>query len=314
VDRSYQWPEGQSPLQELSDPLFGDKGIKVVIKRDDLLRPFGGNKGRKLKYAFEGFVRSGSKGMITLGGPFSNHIHAFSTLCAHFDNAGIALVRGEVDDLSNPVLSYARGCNVTLISLTRKEYAARYTDEFVAHIKAKYPDHYLIPEGGGSEAGLKGCVELGQEIAEGDGVAPNFVFVSAGTGATASGVASALPRHTKVMAISALRERIITNAFNRSISMVGLNEHAEIALNTDYHFGGFARWDKRLINFINGFERRLGIMLDPVYTGKTFFALFDMAENGLIPEGSQVTVIHTGGMPGRAGFNYRFPGLLEDPF
>jgi 1-aminocyclopropane-1-carboxylate deaminase len=78
-----------------------------------------------------------------------------------------------------------------------------------------------------------------------------------------------------------------------------------------YHFGGYAKFTPALIGFMNEFKRKQGIPLDPVYTGKLFYAVLDLAEKGFFPAGANVVLLHTGGLQGLAGFQERFPGLLE---
>ena len=307
---AFDWPEGESPLEELKDPVFERSGITVKMKRDDLIEPFGGNKGRKLKYAWRAFVESGKNGLITMGGPFSNHIHAFARMCSHFAVPGKVLIRGEVDDNSNPVLKFVRSCGVQVFTMPRSVYATRYLEGFRLSIGHKYPDDFFIPEGGAGATGVAGCAEIMDEILQQSEAIPDFILVSAGTGTTAVGMASRLRKGARLIAVSAMKREVITTSFGQSLELLGSNSVMP-ELNSDYHFGGFARWNDQLIHFIRDFERRQGIRLDPIYTGKTMFALFDMAKNGVYPEGSKIIVVHTGGIPGREGFNYRFPGLLE---
>ncbi len=157
------WPDGISPLVELTDPLFEQRGVTVYVKRDDLLAPFGGNKGRKLKYNWRAFVQSGKVGLISLGGPFSNHLYAFATLCKIFDVPGKVLIRGEADDPTNPVLKHIRDCQVDVIGLSRKEYAQRYSDDFKEYITDRFPGYYLIRREGQTAKELKGVSNLEQK-------------------------------------------------------------------------------------------------------------------------------------------------------
>ena len=73
----------------------------------------------------------------------------------------------------------------------------------------------------------------------------------------------------------------------------------------DYHFGGYARVKPALIDFINAFYRITRIPLEPIYTGKMLYGLYDMLEQGYFPVGSRILVIHSGGLQGIAGFNQR---------
>ena len=69
-----------------------------------------------------------------------------------------------------------------------------------------------------------------------------------------------------------------------------------IILNEDYHFGGYAKKNKSLTDFINTFSANTKIPIEPVYTGKVFFALDDLIRKNYFKKGEKVTVIHTGGI------------------
>ena len=74
-------------------------------------------------------------------------------------------------------------------------------------------------------------------------------------------------------------------------------------INTDYHFGGYAKINRELVSFMNDFRRNYKINLDPVYTGKLLFGIFDLAEKSYFPENSKILAIHTGGLQGVEGMN-----------
>ena len=72
---------------------------------------------------------------------------------------------------------------------------------------------------------------------------------------------------------------------------------------TDYHFGGYAKINSELIQFINNFKKENNIQLDPVYTGKMMFGIFDLIKKGYFKKESKILAIHTGGLQGIAGMN-----------
>ncbi|MBP9152384.1 MAG: 1-aminocyclopropane-1-carboxylate deaminase/D-cysteine desulfhydrase, partial [Flavobacteriales bacterium] len=79
----------------------------------------------------------------------------------------------------------------------------------------------------------------------------------------------------------------------------------DYGLSTDYHFGGYAKMKPELLAFINGFTERTGIPLDPIYTGKMMFGIYDMIQNGRFERGTTVLAIHTGGLQGWKGMEHR---------
>src|SRR5699024_9415966 len=79
-----------------------------------------------------------------------------------------------------------------------------------------------------------------------------------------------------------------------------------------YHFGGYGKYKPELIDFIHYFKKITGIPLDPIYTGKMMFGILDMIKRDMIPEGSQILALHTGGLQGIRGFNLRNGTDLEE--
>jgi len=70
----------------------------------------------------------------------------------------------------------------------------------------------------------------------------------------------------------------------------------------DYHFGGFAKTNARLNDFISDIHGQNGVLLDPVYTGKMLFGLVEWAVMQRLPQNARVLALHTGGLQGWQGF------------
>jgi 1-aminocyclopropane-1-carboxylate deaminase/D-cysteine desulfhydrase-like pyridoxal-dependent ACC family enzyme len=312
ADKRALWSTQISPLQRLNAEEFDKAGLEVFIKRDDLLTPYGGNKWRKLKYNFLEIMEKGYSEFLTFGGPFSNHVFASATLAKQHHLKATIFIRGAVDDFENPVLIHARNCGVKLKGLNRKTYATRYSPEFISRLKVEYPSAYVIPEGGANKQGLKGCEEIVTEAVGQLASRPDFWIVAAGTGNTASGIASQLRADEKVIAIAALRSSIMRPAWETSNGMISESAQSHLILSNAFSFGGVAKWNDELVSFMKKFELRHGILLDPIYTGKAMYGLFALAAAGKFRRASSIVFAHTGGMPGRMGFNYRYGDLLPD--
>lgn len=67
-------------------------------------------------------------------------------------------------------------------------------------------------------------------------------------------------------------------------------------------FGGYAKTDPSLLDFIIDFKKEFDIPLDGVYTGKMFYGLFDQIKKQQFPRGTTIVAVHTGGLQGNAGF------------
>jgi len=70
-------------------------------------------------------------------------------------------------------------------------------------------------------------------------------------------------------------------------------------INLDYHFGGFAKTNAELLAFINDFETRTHIPLEPVYTGKMLYGLYDLIQKQTFQANQRIIAVHTGGLQGK---------------
>src|SRR2546428_4324361 len=85
-----------SPVEEIRNELFERKGVRVFIKRDDLIHPFiSGNKWRKLKYVLADARSFDKNHIVTFGGAFSNHLLATACAGAKFGFKTTGIVRGD---------------------------------------------------------------------------------------------------------------------------------------------------------------------------------------------------------------------------
>ena len=149
-------------------------------------------------------------------------------------------------------------------------------------------DVFILPEGGSNAAAVAGAGEIMDEIPG----SCNYIACACGTGATIAGISKKLLPHQKAIGISVLKAN---GYFEREIESLGGNLK-NIILNYDYHFGGYAKKNKFLIDFCNHFVSETNIPIEPVYTGKLFYAIDDLIKNNYFEKGSKVTLIHTGGV------------------
>ena len=69
----------------------------------------------------------------------------------------------------------------------------------------------------------------------------------------------------------------------------------------EVHCGGYAKLSRELVDFVNGFSQASGIAVEPVYSGKMLYGLYQMIAAGAFGSGSHIVAIHTGGMQGLRG-------------
>ncbi len=298
-----------SPVQEIRDDLFTQKNIRLFLKRDDLLHAqISGNKMRKLKYNLIQAKREDHHTLLTFGGAYSNHIYAVAAAGHIYGFKTIGVIRGEPYHKLNPTLEFARSKGMNLHYLTRADYKNKYTDELASELKRKFGTYYMIPEGGTNSHALKGCTEIINEI----DIPFDYITSCCGTGGTLGGIIAGLNGSQHAIGFPVLKRgeylrKEIQNYIKAYNDKVYLNWH----LVTDYHFGGYARYTKGLITFINDFKRKQGVPLDPVYTGKMISGIYDLIRRDVFKKGCRIIAVHTGGLQGIDGFNERFGNLID---
>ena len=275
------------------------KGIKLTIKREDLIHPFvSGNKFRKLKYNLLQAKTEHQETLLTFGGAFSNHIAAVAYAGKEKGFRTIGIIRGEelfgkIEE--NPTLKFAQENGMQFEFVTREEYRDKNEDSFIEKLKDKFGDFYLVPEGGTNELAVKGCEEI---LTEEDAIF-DFVCCAVGTGGTISGlINSALP-HQKILGFPALKGDFLTD----EIRIFAKKDNWDLI--SDYHFGGYGKVNLELIEFINTFFEETKVPLDPIYTGKMVFGVIDLIHKNYFLEHSRILLIHTGGLQGIEGMNIK---------
>ena len=286
-----------TPNQHIDHPLLKEKGVTLYIKREDTIHPLiSGNKYRKLKYNLEEAKKQGHATLLTFGGAFSNHIAAVACAGKEKGFQTIGVIRGEeLQDQwqHNPTLALAHDQGMRFHFVSREDYRQKEEGYFLQSLKKIFGDFYLLPEGGTNDLAIKGCTEI---LTESD--AEFDVICSAvGTGGTVAGLINASQKHQKVLGFPALKGDFL----NGSISRFAHNDRWQLV--TDYHFGGYAKVTGELIHFINDFKSKTGIPLDPIYTGKLIFGIFDLVNQEVFPRNTQILAIHTGGLQGIQGMN-----------
>ncbi|MFN0276449.1 MAG: 1-aminocyclopropane-1-carboxylate deaminase/D-cysteine desulfhydrase [Chitinophagales bacterium] len=269
-----------------------------VLRLDAMNLPVGGNKFYKLKYNIAEALEMNFPSLITFGGAFSNHVCAVA-LAGKLNNLKtIGVIRGE-DDTNNPTLNFCREQGMFLHFMSREDYKNKYDENFIDACINKFGDIYLLPEGGTNALALKGT----SEILTGIDIQYDHIICAVGTGGTLAGIISTPDLRSKVTGISVLKGD--TNLSEKVSSLLDVeNENWEI--NYNYHLGGYAKYNTELMEFILQFEKTYSILLDPVYTGKVFYAIFDMIDKKQIAPDQKILAIHTGGLQGWAGWKYRY--------
>lgn len=288
-----------SILEEINISKLAFRGIRIFIKRDDLIHSqVSGNKWRKLKYNFLQVKQGNFSGLFTFGGAFSNHLLATAFAANRAQIPTIGFVRGnELNVNSNETLKQCNKLGMKLIFLPREEYALRNDKQYIDELKSEYTNYYFVPEGGGNYLGMVGCQEIWKEI----NIPVDEVFVAQGTTATSCGILLGKPEATTLHVLPVLKgfnayEEMLNKLkwflFDEELSKDLLNK---VQIHTEFHFGGYGKYTEELLIFIQDIYSKHKIPLDPIYTAKAFYGMLQVLEDKNY-DNKSILFIHTGGL------------------
>jgi len=289
--------------QYLNDCLLKKKEITLAVKREDLLHEhISGNKFRKLYYNVIAAKEKGYDTLLTFGGAYSNHIAATAAAGKEYGLKTIGVIRGNelgenlAETLAqNPTLRFAYQQGMRFHFVTRSSYREKHTPEFIEKLFKLFGTFYLVPEGGTNELAVKGT----EEILTPEDESFDYIACAIGTGGTIAGIINSSLPHQKILGFPALKEQFLEKNIKKYVKKDNWQ------LIRDYNFGGFAKIDKKLVDFINMVNTLHNLPLDPVYTGKMLYGIIDLIKKDYFPKGSKILAIHTGGLQGRDGMNIK---------
>ncbi len=266
--------------------------VTVDVLRLDLVHSIvSGNKWYKLKEYIKEARQQNKKIILTFGGAFSNHIIATAAACKEAGLISIGIIRGEqVANLSH-TLEGAKAAGMNLFFTSREDYKNKIVPQQVWQQFA-HNDTYIINEGG---YGIKGK-EGAQQILDERTVNYDFIIAAIGTGTTLAGIVAAAKPGQKVIGISVLKNHL--NHRNEINFLLPPELYNNYEIHDKFHFGGYAKFNKDLIEFMNEFYLETGISTDFVYTAKLFYAVNKIIKSGVLPKQSKILVIHSGGLQG----------------
>ena len=271
---------------KINDPLFQNKNVRLDVLRLDKIHPvISGNKWFKLKYHLDNFNAGNYKGILTFGGAWSNHVVATACACYLQKIKCAGIIRGEKPSQLSASLLEAANYNMDLRYIARELYNQRNSTEFLESIKKEFPAYYIVPEGGAGKEGEEGASEILQYA---DGNNYSHIACAVGTGTMFNGIKQAASPGQNTFGVVVLK---------------GWKEEKETGkarLLLDYHFGGYAKYDEALLNFMNDLFRLTNIPTDFVYTGKLAYAIFDLVKKDQFFPGSKILMIHSGGLQGNS--------------
>jgi D-cysteine desulfhydrase len=307
-------PTPLEPLPALSAALGGPE---LWVKRDDLLGlAAGGNKTRKLEFLVADALAQGADTLITVGAVQSNHCRL--TLAAAVKE-GLKCQLVLEQRVPGSYREDASGNNFLyqLLGVERIQVVDAGTDLAAAmqgladELAAQGRKAYVIPGGGSNALGALGYVACAEEIMDQSfelGVAFDHMVASSGSGGTHAGLLAGLHgvnanlplTGVSVRAAKAPQEEKIHGLAQATADLLGVKSPVPrelVEVVDDYVGPGYSLPTASMVEAVQLFARHEGILLDPVYTGKTAAGLIGLIRAGRFAPNERVLFLHTGGAP-----------------
>jgi D-cysteine desulfhydrase family pyridoxal phosphate-dependent enzyme len=311
-------PEGppKTRIAHLPTPIEDFSRLRggLWVKRDDFSGgELSGNKVRKLEYLAAAAIAEGADTLVTAGDVQSNHARATAVVAARLGLRSLLVLEGPAD-----VSEWTRG-NAFIDRLVGAEIDWQPDEGLIPQRLAAAADRlrragrrpYVIPVGGSNELGAWGYIEAAREAkaqCDAMGLEIDRIVCTAGSCGTLAGLAIGIKLAGWTVRDTGIG--ISSNADKKAIWAHGLIDRTIAQYNLpvtvaaddleihDYAGAGYAKSRPDELAAIRDAARRGGLVLDPVYTGKAFFGLMDLAERGIIKADESVLFFHTGGLLG----------------
>jgi 1-aminocyclopropane-1-carboxylate deaminase/D-cysteine desulfhydrase-like pyridoxal-dependent ACC family enzyme len=293
---------------DISRKLSKELSINLLIKRDDLFfQTGGGSKSRKILYILQKAYNEGYNAIVTAGSSQSNHVRATALFAAKLGWKSTMIIHDK-----KPNGSFEG--NLKIVSLTGSEIQFVDKDEVkdaMDHAMLDFKQRGYKPlyiwGGGhcleGSYAYFDAFRELKEQLGN---LNPEYIVLASGTGTTQAGLEIGV-RHfspkCKVLGVSISRtekkgkEAIIGSMHTLNDFLQNLIELPNDIFFDDRWIGdGYEATYPEMLETIHWAAKTEGLILDPTYTGKAFYALKKYTETGVIPKGAIVVFWHTGGL------------------
>ena len=314
-----------SPVEPFFPKWKGAEKVSLFVKRDDAIHPImSGNKWRKLSNALPPSL---PKAIVSFGGGFSNHLHALGFICFKLGIPFTAIIRGDYSATPSPMIKDLIQWQTHIEYVDRITYKKRSDSAYLNELKLQFPDAIIIPEGGSQAQALQGIKDMVDEIE----VDFEFIVAPVASGATLAGIVNALKTFNtgsiknasptpqrKAIGVGVLKgegyleslvEQLLPDSPRREVQQnIPAGERSKIHdrnqeaqhwhINHDFHFGGYAKAPIELQTFCCDFNNTMPFKIEPVYSGKAFWAVKDLLAKGAFNDGARIVILHTGGLQG----------------
>lgn len=312
---------GPSPIHDLPRLSAHLGGAKIWAKREDVNSglAFGGNKTRKLEYLIPDALATGADTLVSIGGYQSNHTRQVAAVAAKLGLKAVLVQENWVDwpdsvndRVGNIMLSRIMGAEVRLdpagFGIGVKSSWQRAIDDVTAAGGTPYP----IPAGASDHPlGGLGFANWAEEVRMQErelGIFFDTIIVCSVTGSTHAGMIAGFAGEEKGRRVIGIDASAKIDATREQVARIARNTAALIGLERDLRDDEITvleGWEGDLygipvestLDAIRLTGRLEGMIIDPVYEGKSMAGLIDLVTSGDIPTGSNVLYAHLGGQP-----------------
>lgn len=323
-------------LAHLPTPLHQPKklaeamGIDLWVKRDDASAgAAAGNKIRKLEFILADALAQECDTVITCGGIQSNHARTTAILAARLglrailmlrlpeltddrQGAGVPLDKKKISPKGNVLIDCMVGADIRLITPQSYQRRTALMQAAAEQLREQGAKPYIIPEGGSNGLGAMGYVEAMREIREqldlgaAEGKAFDVIVHACGSGGTSAGVALGAKQYQVAPHLIAMAVCDDEPTFEQRITDIidecrhhdpQLGEAVSWQVDASAKGPAYAISTEAQRSCMLETAQLSGLLLDPVYTGKAFFGLWNLCRAGELQK-QRVLFLHTGGLPG----------------
>ncbi|GGF73842.1 1-aminocyclopropane-1-carboxylate deaminase/D-cysteine desulfhydrase [Alteromonas lipolytica] len=281
-----------SPLMPFTPDWPGAERVNLWIKRDDLIHPvISGNKWRKMS-ALLAHHAATCQHIVSFGGGYSNHLHALGWCCKQLGIAFTAIIRGHYQANPTPMIADLLHWGAEIRYVTKIEYQQRHSQDYLALLTRDYPQALIIPEGGSQQLALQGIHAMLAECQQ-----PfDTIVTPVASGATMAGMVSGVSEQQQVLGIAVLNG--VGYLENLVAQFLPEKSDCRWQILHQFHHGGYARKSADLLSLCEEMQQKYSIAVEPVYSGKVFFAMKELLKQAFFPAGQQIIIVHTGGLQG----------------
>ncbi len=312
-------------IAHLPTPIEGFSRLRdgLWVKRDDFSgAELSGNKVRKLEYLVAAALDAGADTLVTAGDVQSNHGRATAVVAARLGLRSVLVLEGAASEsewtCGNAFIDRLVGAEIDW--QPQEGAVAQRLDAAADRLRCAGHRPYVIPVGGSNELGAWGYIEAAREAkdqCDTMGLDIDRIVCTAGSCGTLAGLAIGIKLAGWNVRLTGIG--ISSNADKKTMWARALIDrtiaqyHLPVTITADdleihdYAGAGYAKNRPAELAVIRDAARRGGLVLDPVYTGKAFFGMMDLAAKGVIRPAERILFFHTGGLLGLLAK----PGLFQ---